>query len=326
MKRLIPALLAATVAVALSACGGNTEQTANTTAAASAPATASNTASAQQIQLQGKLGTTLVPANVARIAALDYTTIDTLMALGATDKIIGLPLASNVPSSLDSFKNGKYIDFGAVNNINLETLASNQPELIISADRLEKQNDSFKQIAPTYQYHIDTANYWPSFKEQTLNIAKVVGKTAEAEQKLQTLETQVSEIAAKTQGKTALIVLVNNDKLMAFGAGSRFGLIHEKMGFTPVDPSIKVGTHGQSISYEFITEKNPDYLFVLDRAASVTGKTGGAEAAMNNDIIKQSKAFKDGKIVYLNTNNWYLMNGGLNAMQEMIVEVQNVVK
>lgn len=324
MKRLIPTLLATTLALALAACGGNNTETAapsNQTASATAAVTTTD-----QLQLVGKLGTTEVPANVQRIAVLDYTTIDTLMALGATDKIIGLPLSSHFPASLSSFKNGKYIDFGAVNNINLETLASNQPELIISADRLEKQNDSFKQIAPTYQYHIDTANYWPSFKEQTLNIAKVVGKTAEAAQKLQTLETQVTDIAAKTQGKTALIVLVNNDKLMAFGAASRFGLIHEKMGFTPVDPSIKVGTHGQSISYEFITEKNPDYLFVLDRAASVTGKTGGAEAAMNNDIIKQSKAYQDGKIVYLNTNNWYLMNGGLNAMQEMIAEVQNVVK
>lgn len=326
MKRLLPTLLAASVALSLAACGGNTAET-KPAVNASGPATASAaTAANGNIQLAGKLGTTEVPANVTRIAALDYTTIDTLMALDATDKIIGLPLASNVPASLDSFKNGKYIDFGAVNNVNLETLASNQPELIISADRLEKQNDSFKQIAPTYQYHIDTANYWPSFTEQTLNIAKVVGKTAEAEQKLQTLETQVAEIAAKTQGKTALIVLVNNDKLMAFGAGSRFGLLHEKMGFTPVDPSIKVGTHGQSISYEFITEKNPDYLFVLDRAASVTGKTGGAEAAMNNDIIKQSKAYKDGKIVYLNTNNWYLMNGGLHAMGEMIAEVNKVVQ
>ena len=153
-----------------------------------------------------------------------------------------------------------------------------------------------------------------------------MGKTSEAEQKLKALDEEAAKLSEKTKGKTALIVLVNNDKLMAFGQHSRFGLIHDKLGFTPADASIKVGTHGQSISYEYITEKNPDYLFVIDRASAVTGKSGGAEAALNNDIIKQSKAAKENHIVYLDANNWYLMNGGLNAMHEMVTEVGSAIK
>ena len=318
MKKCLPTLLAAALALGLAACG---QQTDSKTASDS-----TSQAAGDQIKLSSKAGEITIPANVSKIAVMDYTSLDTFVALGASDKVIGLPLSSAVPSSLASFKDGKYADFGAVNNVNLEKLAAAQPQLIISADRLQKQTDALKQIAPTYHYSIDTNNYWQSFHEQTLNLAKIVGKTTEAEQKLQALDAEAAKLSEKTKGKTALIVLVNNDKLMAFGQHSRFGLIHDKLGFTPADASIKVGTHGQSISYEYIAEKNPDYLFVIDRASAVTGKSGGAQAALNNDIVKQSKAAKENHIVYLDANNWYLMNGGLNAMHEMVVEVGAAVK
>ena len=318
MKKCLPTLLAAALALGLAACG---QQTDSKTASDS-----TSQAAGEQIKLSSKAGEITIPANVSKIAVMDYTSLDTFVALGASDKVIGLPLSSAVPTSLASFKDGKYADFGAVNNVNLEKLAAAQPQLIISADRLQKQTDALKQIAPTYHYSIDTNNYWQSFHEQTLNLAKIVGKTTEAEQKLQALDAEAAKLSEKTKGKTALIVLVNNDKLMAFGQHSRFGLIHDKLGFTPADASIKVGTHGQSISYEYIAEKNPDYLFVIDRASAVTGKSGGAQAALDNDIVKQSKAAKENHIVYLDANNWYLMNGGLNAMHEMVAEVGNAIK
>ena len=318
MKKCLPTLLAAALALGLAACG---QQTDSKTASDSTSQVAG-----EQIKLSSKAGEITIPANVSKIAVMDYTSLDTFVALGASDKVIGLPLSSAVPTSLASFKDGKYADFGAVNNVNLEKLAAAQPQLVISADRLQKQTDALKQIAPTYHYSIDTNNYWQSFHEQTLNLAKIVGKTTEAEQKLQALDAEAAKLSEKTKGKTALIVLVNNDKLMAFGQHSRFGLIHDKLGFTPADASIKVGTHGQSISYEYIAEKNPDYLFVIDRASAVTGKSGGAQAALDNDIVKQSKAAKENHIVYLDANNWYLMNGGLNAMHEMVAEVGNAIK
>ena len=317
MKKCLPTIMAAALALGLAACG---QQTDSKTAA-----TASSTAASAD-QISSKAGNISVPADLSKIAVLDYTSLDTINALGATDKVIGLPLSSAVPTSLASFKTDKYTDFGAVNNVNLEKLAAAQPQLVIAADRLQKQMDAIKQVAPTYHYSIDTDNYWKSFHEQTMNLAKIVGKTNEAEQKLKALDDEAAKVSAKTQGKSALIVLVNNDKLMAFGQHSRFGLIHDKLGFTPIDASIKVGTHGQSISYEYIAEKNPDYLFVIDRASAVTGKSGGAEAALNNDIIKQTKAAKEQHIVYLDANNWYLMNGGLNAMHEMVAEVGSAIK
>ena len=281
---------------------------------------------AAPVSLESPVGKITVQDNVNKIAVLDFAALDTLNTLEGGNKVIGLPLAATLPAQLSSFKNDKMIDFGTVKEVNLEKLASAKPQLVIIGGRLAQQGKTISQIAPTYQYSLDLDNYWASFRQQTMNIAQLTGKTQLAEQQISALESKISQTAQKTKGKTALIIMVNNGKMAAFGSKSRFGIIHDSLGFTPIDESIKVGTHGQGISHEFIAEKNPDYLFVIDRAAAVSNKTGQAQQTLDNEIIKKSKAFKNGTIVYLNARNWYLMNGGLTAMGEMIDEVASAVK
>ena len=283
-------------------------------------------ATAEPVSLESPVGKITVQDNVNKIAVLDFAALDTLNTLEGGNKVIGLPLAATLPAQLSSFKNDKMIDFGTVKEVNLEKLASAKPQLVIIGGRLAQQGKTISQIAPTYQYSLDLANYWSSFRQQTMNIAKLTGKTQLAEQKISALESKINQTAQKTKGKTALFIMVNNGKMAAFGSKSRFGIIHDSLGFTPIDASIKVGTHGQGISHEFIAEKNPDYLFVIDRAAAISNKTGQAQQTLDNEIIKKSKAFKNGNIVYLNARNWYLMNGGLTAMGEMIDEVASAVK
>ena len=47
---------------------------------------------------------------------------------------------------------------------------------------------------------------------------------------------------------------------------------------------------------------------------------------MDNDIIKQTKAYKDGHIVYLDAANWYLAFGGLESMEIIAQELDRAVK
>ena len=61
--------------------------------------------------------------------------------------------------------------------------------------------------------------------------------------------------------------------MSAYGPNSRFGLVHDVLGYKAVDEKIDVSTHGQNITFEYIVEKNPDVLFVIDRdAASATAQ------------------------------------------------------
>ena len=314
-KKTLPVMM---LSVVLAACS-NSE-------APSAKQDANAAATQDSLSFNSKAGQITVPANLSRIAVLDTNALNTIYALGASDKVVALPKGTPLPKVLQDFNEGKYLDVGTVKEPNLEKIAASQPELILMSGRMENLLDPIKQIAPTYFVDVDYNDQFNSFKQQTLNIAEMVGKKQDAEQQLQTLEKDINALKAKTKGKTALVILVNNSKIAAYGPGSRFGNIHDLYGFTPADPSIKVGLHGMAVSHEFIAQKNPDYLFVIDRGAAITENQQGAKQVLNNKIINQTKAAQNGNIVYLDSSNWYLMNNGLDGMKAMLKEVADAVK
>lgn len=285
---------------------------------------ASQSQSAASTEMQtfsSKAGEISIPKELSRITVLDTNSLNTIQELGASDKIVALPRGTPLPKALSRFSTDQYIDVGTAKEPNLEKIASIQPQLIIMSARMENLIDQIKGIAPTYFNQLDYNDRVNSFKQQTLNIAEMVGKKAEAEQQLAILDQQIATLREKTKDKTALVILVNNNKLSAYGVGSRFGLIHDLYGFSPADPAIKVGTHGMSVSHEFISEKNPDYLFVIDRNAAITDGDGGAKKVLDNNLINQTNAAKNGNIVFLDSSTWYLMNESLGGMKAMVKEV-----
>lgn len=313
-KKTLPIMMLSAV---LAACGHSNEPSV---------AQEGTTNSHEMMSFNSKAGQISIPSNLSRIAVLDTNALNTIHTLGADDKVVALPKGTPLPEVLKNFNNGQYLDVGTVKEPNLEKIAGSQPELILMSGRMENLVNQIKQIAPTYFVDVDYNDQFNSFKQQTMNIAEMVGKKTEAEQQLKTLEQDIAALKAKTKGKTALVILVNNSKIAAYGSGSRFGNIHDLYGFTPADASIKVGLHGMAISHEFIAQKDPDYLFVIDRGAAITGNQEGAKRVLNNNIVNQSKAAKNGNIVYLDSSNWYLMNNGLGGMQAMVKEVADAVK
>ena len=86
---------------------------------------------------------------------------------------------------------------------------------------------------------------------------------------------------AEASANNALVVLVNEGQLSAYGKGSRFGLIHDTFGFKAADDKIEASTHGQSVSYEYVLEKNPGILFVVDRTKAIGGDDSKDNVAAN---------------------------------------------
>src|SRR5690606_21182190 len=108
-----------------------------------------------------------------------------------------------------------------------------------------------------------------------------------------------------------LVVLTTGGRMSAHGPGGRFGILFDEFGFTPAAEGLATGTHGQSISNEFILKTNPDWLFVLDRDAAIGREGASAQQLLDNDLVKQTTAGQSGQLVYLNGSNWYLIGGGL---------------
>ena len=228
---------------------------------------------------------------------------------------------------MSKYNDDKYANVGSLKEPDFEKISDLGPDLIIISTRQSELYEEFKAIAPTIYVGLDTANYIESFKENVQTVAKIFGKEDMVKEEIAAIEKRIEEVNKKVTelGKTALIVLANDGKVSAYGPGSRFGLIHDVLGFQAVDENIEASTHGQSISFEYIVEKDPDFLFVIDRTAVVGGESSAKEV-IENDLVKNTKAYKEGNIVYLDPNYWYLSGGGLVSVSEMILEVGAAVK
>lgn len=72
-------------------------------------------------------------------------------------------------------------------------------------------------------------------------------------------------------------------------------------------------------------EKNPEYLFVMDRDAAIG--TDGAQMAkeiVENELVMDLDVYKNGNIVYLaHPAVWYTAEGGIQALDIMLQDLES---
>lgn len=331
MKKLyLTALAVFTACSMLSGCAKTTAETtaaATTEAASSEAETTAVSESAETpttITVTHELGTAEVPVNPKKIVVLDYSILDTIDFLGAEPEIM-LP-KSNIPDYLSKYEADTYADAGSLKEPDMEKINEFKPDLIIIGARQASLYSEFEAIAPTVYSDMDYTNYWENLERLNLMTGEIFGQKEAAEEKLADLKTKAEEIKTKAEGsgKKALIILTNDGSVSAYGPGSRFGIIHDVLGFEAVDTTIESSTHGMEIGFEYIAEKNPDILFVVDRT-TVVGGTNEASQTLNNDLVNGTTAAKDGKIIYLDPGTWYLSGYGLESASTMFDEVASAL-
>ncbi|MBC1551518.1 siderophore ABC transporter substrate-binding protein [Listeria booriae] len=313
MKKLLMAAMLMLLAVFAVACGADEKTKAD------------EETTAKELTIKHELGETKVKQNPEKVVVFDFGTLDTLQALGLSDNVAGLPKQS-LPKYLNDFAADKYADLGGLKEPDFEKINEAAPDLNIISGRQSDSYDKFSDIAPTIYQGVDAKDYMKSFQTNVNTIASIFGKEDEAKKQLDAIDKQVADVKASVpEGKTGLILLANDGKMSAYGPGSRFGLIHDVLGVTPADPNIEASTHGQSVSSEYIAEKNPDYIYVVDRGAAVGGESS-AKSVVENELVKKTNAYKNDHIVYLNPEYWYLSGGGLESVAEMVKEVGDSLK
>ena len=88
------------------------------------------------------------------------------------------------------------------------------------------------------------------------------------------------------------------------------------------DEGIEASTHGQSITYEYILDTNPDVMFVVDRNAAV-GNEASAKDSLENELVQKTNAYQNDNIIYLDPDYWYLSGGGLQSVSEMVNAIES---
>lgn len=275
------------------------------------------------IEVTHSLGTTEVPLAPEKVVVMDFGMLDTLQMLGVTPEL-AVP-ANNLPSYLSAYEDTA-LNIGGLKEYDLEAIHGFTPDLIILGARQYDNYEAFAEIAPTLPMSADNADYLTSSLKNIRLIGEIFQVEDEVEQALEAFDSKLTTLQEFAQGENTdtLILLTNEGNLSVYGAGSRFGIIHDDFLFPTADDTIETSTHGQEINYEYLSKVNPDYLFVIDRTAAIGGEIKANET-LDNDIVGATNAAQNNNIVLLNPDVWYLSGGGLQSLTLMIDEVSDAV-
>ena len=313
-NRLKPGLGALTAALlfALTGCG----QTATVgTTAAEQPAT---------ITVEHAQGSTSgVPVNPKTVYTFDLGVLDTMDALGVEPA--GVPEATD-PEALKKFSEDRFAKIGSLKEPDFEAISAGAPDLIVISGRTAGAYEELSKIAPTIDLTLDASTPMESFKAQTATLGKIFGKEAQVTEKLAAIDAKIGETKTKAAaaGK-GLIVLTSGGEVTAYGAGSRFGIIHDVLGVKSAADITADAAHGQAVSFEFLKETNPDILYVINRDSATGSDATASNAVLDNDLVRSTTAAKNGKVVSLDPAGWYVVGYGLNNVQAMIDAVAGSV-
>lgn len=255
-----------------------------------------------------------------KAVVFDFGILDTLDELGV--EVIGVPQAS-IPPFLEKFAGSEYTNVGSLKEPDFEAIHALDPDVIIISGRQADLYDEFKKIAPTVYLQVDYNNYMDSFTANMETIAKIFNKEDEMTKELEEVNKAIESIKEVTESseEKALILMGNEEKVSAYGPGSRFGIIHDVFGYKPADEGIEESTHGQGISFEYILETNPDIIFVIDRDKAFD-PNASVKDAIENELVQKTNAYKNGKIFYLDGGPWYLSGGGLQSIKIMVEDAK----
>ena len=193
-----------------------------------------------------------------------------------------------------------------------------------------KSYDALCEIAPVVFLVTDAEKgVVESTRENAMTIASIFGLEDHVEALMADFDSRIDALKAFAEGKTAIVGMTTSGSFNVLGNDGRCSIIGKEIGFENigVDANIDTSTHGNEASFEFIVDKNPDYIFAMDRDAAIG--TDGAQMAqeiLENELVKSTDAYKNGHVVYLaHPNVWYTAEGGIQALSEMLSDLENAL-
>jgi len=233
-----------------------------------------------------------------------------------------------VPHFLTRYKDDQAIrDLGAIVQPNLEHIHALQPDLVLMTSIQANHYKELSQIAPTLHFDVDYQNseskHIEVVKQHLLTLGRIFGKEDVANLKAAELDAKVADARKMIQDRPekALIVLHNNGAFSSFGVQSRYGFIFDALGVKPASSAIEAGLHGQPISSEFIQQANPDIIYVVDRTAVMEHRPVMTAEQMANPLLRQTKAWKNGRVVFVDADAWYITAASVTSLKRVIDNV-----
>lgn len=329
MRKLTGVLLAGAMAVSLAACG-QAEEKSNTSKKAETEQTKEQTpenvmiksfnGNKEEVNLE-------VPYDPERIAVLDMASLDILDNLGMGDRVVG-SASTSLEYLTDYVDNEEVANLGTIKEADLEAVMECDPDVIFIGGRLASSYDALSEIAPVVFLSTDSElGVVKSVTKNAETIASMFGLEDEVSKKIEGFDERIEALKKTAEGKTALVGMTTSGSFNLMGNDGRCSIVGREIGFENLTAAESTSTHGNEASFETVVEKNPDYIFVMDRDSAI-GADGAqtAKEIVENELVMGTDAYKNGRIIYLeHPAVWYTAEGGITALNIMLSDLENAL-
>lgn len=278
-------------------------------------------ATAQDIVVTHPQGETTISGVPSKVLVQDWAAFDNLTALGIP--VAGVP-GSNAPAYLADSVSADALKLGSLQEPDFEGIAAAEADLYIVASRSRTAYPTAAEILPTLDMSVDNAALIAGVEASLTQYGEIFGVEDKAAELISNLDAKVAEVKAAAEGKGSALVLVTNaGNIGVYGPESRVSWIHNEVGIPSAMDNVEDGDHGgDTVSFEFILEANPEWLFVVDRDAGVgAGGNEAAAALLDNELVNQTTAAKEGHIVYLDAQPAYITMHGYSGLMILLDQV-----
>ena len=202
--------------------------------------------------------------------------------------------------------------------------------MVNSGGRLASSYDALNEIAPVVFLSTDSElGVVESVRKNAITIASMFGLEDQVDSLMDGFQERISALQEIAEDKTAIVGMCTSGSFNVMGNDGRCSIIGNEIGFenVGVDANIDTSTHGNEASFEFVVQKAPDYIFVLDRDAAISRE--GAQLAkdiMENELVMSTDAYKNGNLIYLeHPAVWYTAEGGITALDLMLQDLESAL-
>ncbi len=280
---------------------------------------------ADEITVRHARGETVLAAVPQTVMVTDWAAFDNLTALGVP--VAGVP-GSALPGHLADKVTDDMQKIGSLQEPDIEGIAAAAPDLVVIGGRSRTSYDTISRLAPVIDISVDSGAVIDGAKANLTMLGEVFDREERAAELIAALDARVEEARTAAEGKgTALVIVTNGGKIGIYGPESRVSWLYNTLEVPSVFDDVDDRDHGgDAITFEYLLQANPDWLFVVDRDAGVGSGGESARQLLDNELIHQTNFWQNDRVVYLDpTASYITMNGhdALMLLLDQVIEAYN---
>jgi len=286
------------------------------------------------------------------MAVYDFSILDMIYDIGfertGINRLI-TPNQDGLPDALSFFRDddtGLVVTGGSLHFVDWDVLDLLQPEVVVLGARSFGMNAAGERLSPDERAVLtsDTEERYsgtsfirlavsttdPDFLgDMEANAVALAGMFPSLSNdilgRLESLQNDIVELREEAQqlDETVLVITMDSPTTISVNhPGSRFGMIYDQFGFTPVDS--EASGDAATVSAEYVLRQNPDIIFLM---AGIRGSDSGPaiENFLSDPSIAQTTAGQNNRIYLLTPDAWHTMTGGFGATEQMLEDLRQAL-